>query len=255
VRRTAAALAVAYAVFATGAPAQEAHVGVTAGVSRDSYMISSTFTGTEIVVFGGLEASEGGVLANRQGLDVAIVVFGPEENITVRRKQPVAGIWINRSAEKFQRMPGFYYAAATAPFETLAEPAVLASRGIGLTGMTRPVRPSAKPYLDAILRQKQQQQLYSERATGVTFLSSSVFRATIPLPAQVPIGTYTIKVFAFKDRQLAGGTSVPFAIDKTGLERWTFEFANRFAWLYATAAVLSALLAGFLASWAFRERG
>jgi uncharacterized protein (TIGR02186 family) len=249
------ALFVLILVLSAGrAAAQDAFIGVSAGVSRDSYMITSTFTGAEIVVFGGLEAVEGGVLANRQGLDVAIVVFGPEEDITVRRKEPVGGVWINRSAEKFQRMPGFYYAAATAPFETLAEPAVLASRGIGLTGMTRPVRPSAKPYLDAILRQKQKKQLYSERATGVTFLSSSVFRATIPLPAQGPIGTYTIKVFAFKDRQLAGGTSVPFAIDKTGLERWTFEFANRYAWAYAATAVAAALLAGFLASWAFRER-
>lgn len=104
------------------------------------------------------------------------------------------------------------------------------------------------------MRQKQSKSLYSERAGGVTFLSSSVFRATIPLPAEVPIGAYTIKVFAFKDKQLAGGTSVPFAIDKTGLERWTFEFANRYAWAYASVSILAALIAGFLASWAFRDR-
>lgn len=233
---------------------QDAFIGVTAGVSRDSYMISSTFTGTEIVVFGGVEAAEGGVLPNREGLDIAVVVFGPEQDFTVRRKEQTAGLWINRSATKFQRMPGYYFAAATAPFEGLAPPEVLASRGIGLKGMTKPVKAPAQPYLEAILRQKQAQNLYLERAGGVTFLSSSVFRATIPLPAEVPTGTYTIKVFAFKDKQLAGGTSVPFAIDKTGLERWTFEFANRHAWAYAAVSILAALLAGFLASWAFRER-
>jgi uncharacterized protein (TIGR02186 family) len=236
------------------AAAQDAFIGVTAGISRDSFMISSNFTGTEIVVFGGVEAEGGGVLANREGLEIAVVVFGPEQDFTVRRKEQTGGIWINRSATKFQRMPGFYYAAATAPFDGLAPAEVLASRGIGLKGMVKPVKRQAQPYLDAVLRQKQDKDLYVERAGGVTFLSSSVFRATIPLPAEVPTGAYTIKVYAFKDQQLAGGTSVPFAIDKTGLERWTFELANRHAWAYAGMSILAALIAGFLASWAFRER-
>lgn len=132
---------------AAAALAQDAFIGVTAGVSRDSYMIASNFTGTEIVVFGGVEAAEGGVLTNREGVEVAVVVFGPEQNIVVRRKAPTGGIWINRSAESFERMPGFYYAAATSPFETLAPPDVLASRGIGLKGMTKPVKAQAQPYL------------------------------------------------------------------------------------------------------------
>lgn len=234
--------------------AQDSFIGVTAGVSRDSYMISSNFTGTEIVVFGGVEAASGGILANREGLDIAVVVFGPEQDLTVRKKSQTAGLWINTSAQRFKRMPGYYYAAATAPFDTLAAPDVLASRGIGLNGMTKPVKLSAQPYLEAIVRQKKDQNLYVERAGGVTFLSSSVFRATIPLPAEVPVGVYTIKVFAFKDKQLAGGASVPFAIDKTGLERWTFEFATQHAWAYAAGSIIAALIAGFLASWAFRER-
>ena len=243
-----------FALASGTARAQDAFIGVTAGVSRDSYMISSNFTGTEIVVFGGIEAEGGGVLPNREGWEVAVVVFGPEQDFTVRRKERTGGIWINRSAAKFERMPGYYYAAATAPFDELAAPDVLASRGIGLKGMTKPVKAGAQPFLDAVLRRKQDQNLYHERAGGVTFLSSSVFRATIPLPAEVPVGTYTIKVFAFKDKQLAGGTSVPFAIDKSGLERWTFEFANKHAWAYASMSILAALIAGFLASWAFRER-
>jgi uncharacterized protein (TIGR02186 family) len=234
--------------------AQDAYIGVTAGVSRDSYMITSNFTGTEIVVFGGVEAAAGGVLPNREGLDIAVVVFGPEQDLTVRRKEQTGGIWINRSAAKFQRMPGYYFAAATSAFDELASPEVLASRGIGLKGMVKPVIPAAQPFLDAVLRHKQAENLYSEHAGGVTFLSSSVFRATIPLPAATPTGAYTIKVFAFKDKQLAGGASVPFAVDKTGLERWTFEFATHYAWAYAGLSILGALAAGFLASWAFRER-
>lgn len=246
------ALLVALAAPATGQA--QPHIGVTAGVSRDSYLIASNFTGTEIVVFGGVEASEGGVLPSREGLNIAVVVFGPDQNIVVRRKEPVGGLWINRATESFARMPGFYFAAATAPIKDLAPPEILASRGIGLQGLTKPVKAPAEPFLAAIMRQKQRDQLYAESADGVTFLSSSVFRATIPLPAQVPTGNYTIKVFAFKDGQLAGGTSVPFAIDKTGIERWLYEFANRFAWAYAAIAILGALTAGFLASWAFRER-
>ncbi len=32
--------------------------------------------------------------------------------------------------------------------------------------------------------------LYSEEANGVTFLTPTLFRAAISLPAQVPIGNY-----------------------------------------------------------------
>ncbi|HAH08568.1 MAG TPA: hypothetical protein DCL54_12600 [Alphaproteobacteria bacterium] len=234
--------------------AEPEHLGVTAGVSRDSYMISSTFTGTEIVVFGGIEAAQGGVLASREGIDVAVVVFGPEQHVTVRRKERVAGLWINRTAERFERMLAYYYAAATADIATLAPPDVLASRGVGLDGMLKPVRAAAEPFRDAIVRRKQADLLYVEKPGGVTFLSSSVFRATIPLPAQVPVGDYTIKVFAFKNGQLAGGTSVPFAIDKEGIERWTYELATKRAWAYAALSVLGALLAGWVAYIAFRER-
>jgi uncharacterized protein (TIGR02186 family) len=237
-----------------GAAKAQEQVSVTAGISRDSYLISSTFSGAEIVVFGGIEALSGGVIANREGLNIAIIVIGPEQTLSVRRKEQVAGIWVNRTVERFQGVPSFYYLAATAPLNKLATREILTQRSIGLEAVAKKTGGGVDNFRDAILRAKVKSGLYVEEVGGVAFLSSSIFRATIALPAQVPIGAYTIKVLAFRNGALAGAASVPFAIDKIGLERWTFNFANNYAWAYAALAILGALLAGWLSSLAFRER-
>ena len=47
----------------------------------------------------------------------------------------------------------------------------------------------------------QQHGLYREATSAVTFLTPTLFRTGIPLPAEVPIGTYNVDIKLFADGQ------------------------------------------------------
>ena len=76
-----------------------------------SHLIAVTagFVGTKLLLFGAID-DEG---------EVAVVVRGPEGPMVVRRKERVAGIWINRAQARFAPVPLFYWVATSRPF---AEP-------------------------------------------------------------------------------------------------------------------------------------
>ena len=95
------------------------------GISQDIIEITSNYTGTDIVVFGAIERPQGA-----QGRAIAVVVRGPSTLLTVRRRDRVAGVWVNRDSAKFDGMPSYYYLASTEPVDRIATaPADFAEAG------------------------------------------------------------------------------------------------------------------------------
>ncbi|MEO8300523.1 MAG: TIGR02186 family protein, partial [Rhizomicrobium sp.] len=72
------------------------------GISQDTIQITSNYTGTDIVVFGAIERPQG-----VQGRNIVVVVRGPDQDMTVRRRNRIAGIWINSDAARFEGMPAY----------------------------------------------------------------------------------------------------------------------------------------------------
>jgi len=87
----------------------------------------------------------------------------------------------------------------------------------------------------------------------VTFLTPTLFRATIPIPAEVPIGSYDINLKLFADGQNIAQASTAFEIVKVGFELFVFSSAQSNGVLYGLATVMLALLTGWLASVVFRR--
>ena len=101
--------------------------------------ITTGFTGASVVLFGAIDGPG----------DVAVVVRGPDRDVTVRRKSRFAGIWVNSEEVIFGNVPSFYFVAASRPLEEIVSPAIAAFYRLGVTnlemkpeGMTPP-RPSA----------------------------------------------------------------------------------------------------------------
>ena len=92
-----------------------------------------------------------------------------------------------------------------------------------------------------------------EQVSGVTFLTPTLFRATIPLPAEVPIGTYDINLKLFADGVNIAQSNSAFEIVKVGFEQFVFSSAQNNGLLYGFATVLLALLTGWFASVVFRR--
>ena len=67
------------------------------GYSKDASSLGADFTGARIVVFGAIRGGP----ETQKGYDVAVVVQGPEQDVIVRRKERVLGIWANRTSRAF----------------------------------------------------------------------------------------------------------------------------------------------------------
>ena len=101
-------------LFGTPAKAEE----LVSGLSTDLIQITSNFNGTDIVLFGAIEAS-GEATANKDQ-DLVVVIRGPPVDMTVRRKERTFGIWINREEVQLSGMPGYYFLASTRPLDDIA---------------------------------------------------------------------------------------------------------------------------------------
>ena len=230
-----------------------------AGISRDTVEITSSFTGTDVVVFGAIESESGEALPATEPRDVVVLIRSDKPyTVTVRHKERVGPIWVNQDMRRFVGVPGFYFVASTRPLKEIASAETLEQLEVGLNHLALGPAPGAiggpRAYREAIVRAKMRAGLYGEHQGGVSFLSGSLFRTTVALPANVPAGNLKVLVYVFSHGQVSSSNSMTLFIDKTGLERRLSDFARNDPVFYGAAAVLLSAFAGFLASLAFRER-
>lgn len=240
------------------APAARADRLVT-DLSQHQVSIRSNFTGTEILLFGAVEAPPDERTVNR---DIIVVVTGPTRTVKVRRKEQVAGIWVNHDSVTYPDVPGYHAIASTRPLEVIASPEILAEQRIGIEnyefgdavatgidGREEFLPPDVeRDFWKALIRNKRRAGLYLTDPGGVIFLGQTLFRATLDLPATVPVGLYTAKVYLLKDGQVVDTISSPLYIDKGGIERFLFRLAYSDPLLYGLIAVIGAAFFGWLAS-------
>jgi uncharacterized protein (TIGR02186 family) len=226
---------------------------VVSGLSQDQIEINSSYTGTDIVVFGTIERPSVSV-----GRDIVVVVRGPETAITVRRRDRIAGVWVNRDAAKFSGMPAFYFLASTRPLHDIAAPGVLTRYGLGARNLTPSAITShhdSQPFREAAVRQLAGRGLYTEAPGAIDFHSENLFKTVVPIPAAVARGQYNVEVYLFRGGNVESVQSTPFFIDQTGLERRLYNFAHGKPLGYGLLAVCMSLLFGWAASVLLRRPG
>ena len=241
-------------------PPPDTRETVQADVSTRSVSITSSFTGTEIVVFGAVDNSRQS--SAESGLyDVVIVLEGMPSRIVSRRKSNVAGIWINTQSVTFESIPSYYAIASTRPLDELADPVLLRENDIGLeqvrmtairgweTGLSTA---DLTEFKTAVIRLKQKEGLYVQEQYGVVFIGRSLFRATIELPANVPVGPLVARVHLLREGQLLSTYTARVNLERQGIERVIYTFAFDHALLYGLFTVAVAVGAGLLASTLFR---
>ncbi len=225
------------------------------GISQDQIAITSNYAGTDIVVFGAIENAGPGDLSGR---DIVVVVRGPDEDFTVRKRVRIGGIWVNSTRMVLRGMPSYYYIATTRPLGEIASRQVLRNYDLGIANL-QPAAESTnnprkgEPYRLAVIRERARDHLYAELPGSVEFLSPTLFRVRIPVPATVPPGQYRVEVSLFRNGTMMGAQSTPFFVDQVGLERRLFEMAHTEPFAYGVATVLIGALLGWLSSVAFRR--
>jgi uncharacterized protein (TIGR02186 family) len=188
-----------------------------------------------------------------------VVIRGPSLEMTVRRKERILGVWVNREQVAFSGLPGYYFLASTRPLDDIASPPTLERFRLGTANLEYATGEGIDPeeanaFRAAAIRDRKRERLYWESPTGIEFLSRTLFRARIPVPASVPPGLYRAEVYLFQGGTVVSAQSSPLFIDKSGFERRVYDFAYQRSVAYGIAAVLMAVVLGWLASFAFRPR-
>lgn len=237
----AAALAIAGLARAAGEPLEvdlnARFIAVTAG-----------FTGATVDLYGATDGAG----------DVIVVVRGPPMDITMRRKERVAGIWINAVSLEFDNVPGYYHVAASRPLGEIATPETLTASVIGVDRLPLAMNaavaaPEASEWRAALVRVQQRSGLFPQQVGKVSFRGTRLFTTRLVLPANVPTGHYDVDVLLVEDRHIIGHRQAQLEVRKTGFEAGVHSFAHERPALYGLIAIVIALVAGWLAGLVFRR--
>ena len=229
------------------------------GLSTDTISITSGFRGTDLTVFGALDNAD--PLIQRQGrYDIVVILEGPERNFVVRRKDRFFGIWVNSESVAFQHIPASYSLASTRSLQDIASPKTFGQLALGFNNIFYEPMPdgfsssaSLREFTKELPRLKLKQQLYTQRIGDVQFLSSTLFRATLSLPANVPVGKHVARAFLFRNGEFLRQSSTSLNIVKAGLEFRIYRAANQHSLLYGFFAVFLAVVTGWAGRLVFRK--
>ena len=238
------------------APARAETLIVSMSTSRVS--ITSNYTGASIVVFGAIER-DAQTIARASPYDIVVTVRGPRAAVVVREKEPMGPIWLNQEQQRFPDAPLYLAVLSSRPVEQITTDQLRARLKVGLPAIvnapdfTGSRAGADRPFREAFLRLQKRERLYIENPRGVTFLTSSLFRATVPIPAIAPPGNYEVDVMLFSDSGMLARSLTNFELVKTGFEQQVAAVAREWSILYGLAVAAVALMFGWIASVIFRR--
>jgi uncharacterized protein (TIGR02186 family) len=245
--RLLAVVACGVALLATGWPTR-AQEPLVADLTEYRVAITTGFVGTDVYVFG----------AKSEPGDVVVVIRGPTVRYAVRRKDRIAGIWLNARRLDFRGVPSFYTIASTRPLDELMSSASQLREEIGLDNLSLVPDEAADPaeaaaFRAALLRIKQAAGLFAGEPGTISIQREPLFKTRVHFPANVPTGSYDIRVLLIRDGEIVSAQTVPLQVSKSGIDALVYEFAHRQAAAYGLVAILGALLAGWIAHLVFRK--
>ncbi len=230
-----------------------------AALSNTSVFITSDYGGASITIFGTVERDAQTV--PRVGTyDIVITVRGPRQTLTVREKQRLGFVWLNRDQRKFQEIPAFIGVLTSRPLAEITSEALRNRFKIGLEAIINApdvsgyLEPHEKPrFREALIRLRKADNHFIEKPSSVTFLTPSLFSSTIAIPATSPPGTYDVEVALFVDNTLLDRHYLNFELIKSGVEQKIGDLSKDYALLYGLAVAFMALFFGWLANILFRR--
>jgi uncharacterized protein (TIGR02186 family) len=230
----------------------EAQQKLVADLNQKNVEISTDFNGAELLLFGALDRASVD--------DIAIIVTGPPKTVSIRRKEKIAGIWLNTENADVVGLPSFYHIHTTRPLEDIASENTLKVNKIGFGDLRFKLAPDSsidegplEEWELALVRNMKKTGLWHDKPETVEVISDVLFRADITLPANILPGEYEVRTIHFRGGAVIEDSVTTLTVEKSGLSASIFFFAHQYAPIYGIFAIIFAVLSGWIAAVAFRK--
>ncbi|SHJ24722.1 conserved hypothetical protein [Palleronia salina] len=225
-----------------------------AGLSQNRIAISSSFDGSEILIFGAVKRQA--PIPEGQ-LGMIVTVEGPQRPLTVRRKDKQAIIWVNSAAVEIDHAPSFYAVNTSGPLDDVLSNTsdlrhrITVRQAIRSVGAPMDVQ-DASAFTDALVRIRERQELYQLNIGAVEVSDQTLFKTRVELPANLVEGDYTSRIFLTREGAVVAEYAATIDVAKVGLERFLYTLAHENALIYGLMSLAIAIAAGWGASAMFR---
>lgn len=228
---------------------------VVLGLSQDQVSISTNFDGSEITLYGAIKREA--PIPTDEPLQVIVAISGPQEPVTVRRKDRRLGIWVNVDSLAVSAAPSFYAIATSAAWDDVINEADDLRHTISIPRAIRSVgawSQVAEPqaFIDALIRIRMDNGLYALKENAVELRDSTLFTTSIQMPANLTEGDYATRIFLTRGGKVISRYETSIEVSKVGLERWLFNLSRQQPLVYGLLSLAIAIAAGWGASAAFR---
>ncbi len=225
-------------------------------LSSPQVLITSSFDGATLSLFGSIEADVAGEAAAGP-YNVITIITGPLQDRVTRLKTNRIGIWSNTDEVTFRHFPSFYAVIASGKLENIAAPEVLEEFAVRPEDQARLTAEAtgakAERFSLELVRLMTKENHFVLREDGVRFLSTNAYAVNLALPSDVANGPFLVRTLVLKEGQLVAERSEGFSVRKSGFENFVFVMSRQQPLLYGIACVLLALGTGWLAGVVFRR--
>lgn len=241
-------------ILALVLPSLAAAEEVVLGLSRDTVSITTSFDGSDILIFGAVKREEP---IRDEPLEVVITVEGPSHPVVVRRKERRLGIWVNTDSVEVDAAPSFYAVATTGPMQQVMSQTEIQRHNVTIDRAIRSVGApmniaNSQDFTDAVIRIRERNGLYQMLEGQVSLDQQTLFRTAIDLPANLTEGVYLTRIFLTRGGAVVSSHETEIDVRKVGLERFLFTLSREQPMVYGIMALAIAIAAGWGASTAFR---
>lgn len=227
---------------------------VVLGLSKDRVAITTSFDGSEILIFGAVKREE--AIPDGPPLEVIVTVSGPSEEVLVRRKEKRFGIWVNVDSVEVDAAPSFYAVATSGLLRDVLKDVedlrykVSVPRAIRSVGAPQNITDSEN-FTTALIRIRRSNDQYQLLENHVAVDEQTLFRTSIRLPAALVEGDYSTRIFLTRGGDVVSSYETSITVDKVGMERWLFNLSRQQPLLYGLLSLAIAIFAGWGASAVF----
>jgi uncharacterized protein (TIGR02186 family) len=211
--------------------------------------VTITFTGQDTLIFGAL---------SKPG-DVIIKVTSPEVNVDLSRKNAVGPMWLDGGKLTVRGTPGLYYLLSSRPLAQIVSPAAQQQYGLHLKDALSKAQTNSAAaaamgdWQSAFLGLKQRTGLFREIPDAVKLVEKRLFKATIHLPANIPLGTYHLDIYLAQNGRIISHQTRSLDVNQVQLEHWVANAVDKHSWFFGVSFTILALFLGLTLGMALRR--